>query len=131
MGSKAPLAPPTHTSPVSSSAQQAAKTSWLAPLIVIIFNFVIKNASLPPSQARSRVIAVVSLLLYLGGLVLAVYALSQVRRVGRKGVLAPALVGLVLNGLFLLLVGVVAVSSFQRGRAGAPQQQSLLKSGGA
>src|SRR5437870_12698815 len=90
MESKAPPAPPTHTPPVSSSAQQAAKTSWLAPLIVIIFNFVIKNASLPPSQARSRVIAVVSPLPYLGGLVRAVYALAQLRRAGRKGVLAPA-----------------------------------------
>jgi len=113
-----------------SRAQQAAKASWLAPLIVIIFNFLLKNASLSASPARSRVIAVVSLLLYLGGLVLAVYALSQVRAAGRKGVLAPALVGLVLNGLFLLLVGFVVVSNLGGG-ARAPQPQSLLGHGSA
>ena len=134
MSSQVPPAPPVRTPPVSSGsakvplsrAQQAAKASWLAPLIVIIFNFVIKNASLPVSQARSLVIAVVSLLFYLGGLVLAIYALSQVRSAGRKGVLAPALVGLILNGLFLLLVGFVAVSNFQGARTKASQRQSLL-----
>src|ERR1700693_4730404 len=125
MASQVPPAPPVRTPPVSSRsgrlppsrAQQAAKASWLAPLIVIIFNFVIKNASLPASQARSLVIAVVSLLLYLGGLGLAIYALSQVRSAGRKGVLAPALAGLVLNGLFLLLVGLVVVSNLPGSRA--------------
>jgi hypothetical protein len=66
------------------------------------------------------------LFFYLAGLSLAIYALSRVRAVGRKGVLAPALVGLVLNGLFLLLVGLVVVPNLRRGRATAPQQQSLL-----
>jgi ABC-type glycerol-3-phosphate transport system permease component len=137
MGSQVPPAPPVQTAPVragatrlpQSRAQQAAKASWLAPLIVIIFNFVIKNASLPASQARSLVIGVVSLLIYLGGLVLAVYALSQVRSAGRRGVLAPAIVGLILNGLFLFFVGFVAVSNFRGGRAKAPQQHSLLSHG--
>src|SRR6202162_754387 len=137
MASQVPPAPPVRTPPVSSRsgrlppsrAQQAAKASWLAPLIVIIFNFVIKNASLPASQTRSLVIAVVSLLFYLGGLVLAIYALSQVRSAGRKGGLAPALVGLILNGLFLLLVGFVAVSNFQGARTKAAQRQSFLQRG--
>jgi ABC-type glycerol-3-phosphate transport system permease component len=139
MDSPVPPAPPVRTSPVSSGsaklppsrAQQAAKASWLAPIIVIIFNFVIKNASPPASQARSLVIAVVSLLFYLGGLVLAIYALSQVRSAGRRGVLAPALAGLILNGLFLLLVGFVAVSNFQGVRTKASQRQSLLHHGHA
>jgi len=137
MGSEVPPAPPVRTPPGSSGseskppsrAQQAAKASWLAPLIVIIFNAVLKNASLPPSRARALVIATVSLFFYLAGLGLAVYALSRVRAVGRKGVLAPALVGLVLNGLFLLLVGLVVVPNLKRGRATAPQQQSLLSRG--
>jgi hypothetical protein len=135
MGSQVPPAPPVRTPPVPSGfarlplsrAQQAAKASWLAPLIVIIFNFVIKNASLPASQARSLVIAVVSLLFYFGGLVLAIYALSQVRSAGRKGVLAPALAGFILNGPFLFLVGFVAVSNFQGARTKASQRQSLLR----
>jgi ABC-type glycerol-3-phosphate transport system permease component len=136
MGSQVPPAPLVRTSPAPSGsaplppsrAQQAAKASWLAPLIVIIFNFVIKS-SLPTSQARSLVIAVVSLLFYLGGLVLAIYALSQVRSAGRKGVLAPAIAGLILNGLFLILVGLVAVSNFSGARAKAAPPQSLLRHG--
>ena len=139
MGSQVPPAPPVGKSPAPSGsaplppsrAQQAAKASWLAPLIVIMFNFVIKNASLPASQARSLVIAVVSLFIYLGGLVLAIYALSQVGSAGRKGVLAPALAGLVLNGLFLLLVCFVAVSNFSGARAKASSPQSLLRHGPA
>ena len=133
-GSEIPPAPPVRTPPGSSAsdsrrpsrAQQAAKASWLAPLIVVIFNVVLKNASLPASRARALVIAAVSLFFYLAGLGFAIYALSRVRAVGRKGVLAPALAGLVLNGLFLLLVGLVVVPNLRRGRATAPQQQSLL-----
>jgi hypothetical protein len=50
-----------------------------------------------------------------------------VRSVGRQGILAPAIVGLVLNGLFLLLVGGVAVSSYLSARARASQRQSLTR----
>jgi ABC-type transport system involved in multi-copper enzyme maturation permease subunit len=83
----------------------------MAPLIVIIFNFVLKSGSLSPSRSRSLVIAGFSLVFYVGGLLLAIYALSQVRSAGKKGVLAPALVGLVLNGLFLLFVGSVVLAN--------------------
>ena len=103
MSSAVPKVPP-------SRAQQAAKASWMAPLIVIIFNFVLKSGGLTPSPSRSRVIAVVSLMIYIAGLLLAIYALSQVGTAGRKGVLAPAMVGLLLNGLFLLLIGSVVLS---------------------
>src|SRR5512132_4076848 len=114
MGSVTPPAPPLParsvppaSAPVGapSRVQQAARASWMAPLVVIIFNYVIKSAGLSGSTARALVIGFVSLLLYLAGLGFAIYALSQVRSAGRQGILAPAIVGLVLNGLFLLLVG--------------------------
>ena len=69
--------------PAPSRAQQAAKASWMAPLIVIIFNFVLKSGSLSRSPSRSLVIAAVSLVIYIGGLLLAIYALSRVRSAGR------------------------------------------------
>ena len=101
MSSAVPKTPP-------SRAQQAAKASWMAPLIVVIFNYAIKS-SLQRTGSRSMVIVVVSLVIYIAGLLLAIYALSQVKTAGRKGVLAPAIVGLFLNGLFLLLVASVVL----------------------
>ena len=108
-----------------SRAQQAAKASWMAPLIVVIFNYLLKS-SLQRTGSRSIVIVVVSLVIYVAGLLLAIYALSQVRTAGRKGVLAPALVGLLLNGLFLLLVGSVVLMN-----RGPRAQQSSLPSAAA
>jgi ABC-type glycerol-3-phosphate transport system permease component len=136
MGSVTPPVPPVQgrgAPPVSppgvapSRAQQAARASWMAPLVVIIFNFLLKNARLANSSAASLVIAVFSLFLYVAGLSFAVYALSQVRTAGRQGVLVPAIVGLLLNGLFLLIVGGVAVTSFLGARDRASQRQSILQ----
>lgn len=118
MSSAVPKTPP-------SRAQQAAKASWMAPLIVVIFNYMIKS-SLQRTGSRSMVIVVVSLVIYVAGLLLAIYALSQVKAAGRKGVLAPALVGLLLNGLFLLLVGSVVLMN-----RGPRAQQSSLPSAAA
>lgn len=109
--------------PAPPRAQQAAKASWMAPLIVVIFNFVLKS-SLQRTGSRSLVIVVGSLVIYLVGLLLAIYALSQVKTAGRKGVLAPAIVGLLLNGLFLLLVGSVLLMN----RGPRTQQSSLSSS---
>jgi ABC-type glycerol-3-phosphate transport system permease component len=94
----------------------------MAPLIVVIFNYVIKS-SLQRTGSRSLVIVVVSLVIYVAGLLLAIYALSQVKTAGRKGVLAPAIVGLLLNGLFLLIVGSVVLMN-----RGPRTQQSCLPS---
>ena len=101
-----------------SRAQHAAKASWLAPLVVVIFNFVVKS-SLPAGESgRLYVIALFSVLIYLVGLGLAVFALSRVRSAGKKGVVIPACVGLALNGLFLFLIISVAITSFNAGRRG-------------
>jgi ABC-type glycerol-3-phosphate transport system permease component len=116
MSSAAPKTPP-------SRAQQAARASWLAPLIVVIFNYLVKS-SLQRTGSRSLVIVVVSLVIYIAGLLLAIYALSQVRTAGRKGVLAPAIVGLFLNGLFLLIVASVVLMN----RGPRTQQSSLPSS---
>src|SRR5258706_2135371 len=100
MGSVTPPAPPLPARgipPASapegapSRAQQAARASWMAPLIVIIFNYVIKNAGLSGSTARALVIGSVSLLLYLADLGFAIYALSPVRAARSQGILAPAI----------------------------------------
>ena len=41
---------------------------------------------------------------------LAIYALAGLRRVGRKGVLIPGIIGLLLNGSALILVGIATTA---------------------
>jgi ABC-type glycerol-3-phosphate transport system permease component len=120
-----PALPPVGVAP--SRAQQAARASWMAPLVVILFNFVLKNGGAASSMSATMVIAAVSLILYVAGFAFAIYALSRIRANGREGVLAPAIVGLLLNGCFLLIIGSVILTNFTQARARARQRQSVLQ----
>jgi DNA-directed RNA polymerase subunit RPC12/RpoP len=79
-------------------AHRAAKGSWIICVIVLLLN----------SFGR-RIVGlgvVLDLFAFLGlvaGLVLGVVALFGIRNYGAKGILANALVGIVINGLFLLI----------------------------
>src|SRR5579885_2297265 len=78
-------------------ACQAAKGSWASPVIVVVL-FVFG------SSVSSRVILeLIALVLILVGLGLGTIALFSIRQHGTKGILAPALVGLVINGLLLFI----------------------------
>ncbi len=114
----APPAVPQRVPPVvlpgaaPSRAQRAARASWIAPLLVFILGLVIKGAGIRDTEYGVLVIGIVSLPLYFAGFVVAVYALSRLRTAGWRGVLAPAVMGLILNGLLLLLLGSNFVLSF-------------------
>jgi hypothetical protein len=99
------------------TARTAAQASWLALLVPIPLRLVI------PSYAKDAgadawmldvVSAGVSVVCVLIGLGAGAYALARVRAVGRDGVLIPALVGLTLNLLFLLLMVVAFVVGVRR-----------------
>jgi acyl carrier protein len=67
-------------------------------------------------QTGARVILeYVALFLILVGLILGVIALAGIRKHGTKGILAPALVGIAINGLLLFIF----VSNFMAARARA------------
>lgn len=103
-----PSAPPTAKQPVAF-AYQAAKASWIAPvLIFLLFAFA-------HQVAAQLVLELIALALIVAGLCLGIAALFGIRQHGRKGILAPALVGLVLNGLLLFIF----ITNFIAARAAA------------
>jgi hypothetical protein len=73
---------------------QAAKGSWASCVIILfLLMFSIVGARL--------VLELISLLLMLTGIGLGIAALFGIQKYGRKGILLPALIGIILNGLLL------------------------------
>lgn len=90
-------------------AHQAAKASWASAVIVF---FLVAFGG----RTGARVILeLVALFLIVAGLVLGIIALFGIRKHGMKGILAPALVGMVINGLMLFIF----VTNFVAARARA------------
>jgi len=84
------------SSPTRSKGKGLARASWVTFLAVVVGNAVLAG-KLP----------VVTDLLALGGgvvgVVLGAMALARIGQEGRKGILGPALAGVVLNGLLVLI----------------------------
>jgi hypothetical protein len=77
-------------------AFQAAKGSW-ASSVIVFFLLVFS------STGAKIILELIALLLILAGLSLGIIALFGIRKHGTKGILAPALVGLIINGLLLFI----------------------------
>jgi hypothetical protein len=93
-----------HTGGISADTYaQAAKAAWMAPLIAFTLGCCTRGA-IRGAPAVGFVIAGFQLLLILGGLGLGVFALTGVRKHGSTGILAPAIVGIILN------VGIIALN---------------------
>src|SRR5258708_40366687 len=93
----APPHSPTEKPPAKAFAYQAAKASWLG-LIVIFVLFAVGH------QIEARVVLeLIALVLIVAGICLGIAALFGIRQHGKRGILAPALVGLILNRLLLLI----------------------------
>ncbi len=75
-------------------------------------------------QIGARVIIeLVALLLIVVGLIFGIIALFGISKHGTKGILAPAIVGIIINGLLLLIF----VMNFMTARARAIQQHSSIE----
>jgi hypothetical protein len=95
--------------PATAFARQAARASWIAPVIIfLLFAFA-------HQVAAQLILELIALVLIMAGLCLGIAALFGIRKHGRKGILAPALVGLVLNGLLLFIF----ITNFVAARAAA------------
>jgi hypothetical protein len=98
-------------------AYQAAKLSWVCPVIVLV---------LVPVGGRlgARVIIEsVALLLIVTGLIFGLIALASISKHGTKGIFAPAIVGLILNGFLLFIF----VTNFMAARARAIQRRGEIE----
>jgi hypothetical protein len=99
----------------TSFSQQAAKLSWVCPLLIVVLLMFSRQAG---AQA---IIELVSLLLMVVGLVFGVVALFGIRTRGKSGILAPAIVGLVINSLLLSIF----VTNFMAARARAQRANAV------
>jgi hypothetical protein len=99
---------------MASFSHLAAKLSWVCPIItIIIFVLLIFGRQL---VARKIVAGVASsaLLLVVIGLILGIVALFGISKHGTKGILAPAIVGIIINGLLLSFVVTNVITSRAR-----------------
>ena len=104
--------------PPSSFSHQAAKLSWVCPIIVFLLLTFGKQAG-----ARA-IIELVALLLIVVGFVFGVVALFGIRTHGRSGILAPAIAGIIINALLMFIFA----TNFLAARSRAQQQRSDVSS---
>jgi hypothetical protein len=89
--------PPVTTPPPQATAfpHQAAKASWASAALVFVL------VAFGRRTGATVVIELIALALMLVGLALGVISLFGIRKYGTKHILAPALVGILINGLLL------------------------------
>jgi hypothetical protein len=88
-----------------NQGMQAAKASWMAPIVGVFLNLASSGAFATAQQ--KAIIGFSSLAIYAIGLILGIFALSKIQRYGRDGILAPAIIGVVINGILVLLFAAV------------------------
>lgn len=101
-------------------AKQAARFSAWAPAICILLSVV--TTPLAKEPGLRMMFAWVSLFLLIAGFILGIVALFGMRKHGRKGILLPAILGTVLNFLFLG-GGVVAILAKNHARQRAEEMR--------
>jgi hypothetical protein len=104
-----PILPP--PPPVGANlGTQLAKASWMAPIIGIALN--VLTASSTNTRIGKLVIGLSSLGIYLLGLIFGIAALLTMRKHGQRGILAPAITGVTINGILVLLFAVVLIAAY-------------------
>lgn len=97
--------PNSGTSPATTTFyHQAAKAAWVAPLVAILLGCLTSQIR---EADRSMAVAIgfVNIALIIGGFALAIVAFCGIKRYGPAGLLAPAIVGLCINLLFIVSMG--------------------------
>ena len=107
-----------NASPQSTAfAHQAAKLSWACPIVVVVL------VAFGGQVGARVIIELIALLLIVVGLIFGIVALFGISKHGTKGILAAAIVGIIINGLLLLIF----VMNFMTARARAIQQHSSIE----
>src|SRR2546423_11061775 len=100
------IPPPTrlvHAKPKPDLYEQAARASWIAPLIAIALNCLGRSTSPKDAAKMDLIIGFVNCGLIAAGCVLGILAMTGVKKRGPERVLAPAILGLIINGLLVVL----------------------------
>src|SRR5438105_7328743 len=105
---------------------QAAKASWVAPIITVVLGFLTSTSVGRNGDTATLVVAVLNVLLLLLGLVFGVFALFGVRRHGKPGILAPAVVGVCINGSLIVLMAVSVLLLTQFARMASAARRSAV-----
>jgi hypothetical protein len=85
-----------------NAGMQAANAAWFAPLLTILCNVV--GTMLKVEPIVSTAIAFFGFALILFGFGAAIFALASMRKYGIRGILIPALIGLVINSFIIYLL---------------------------
>ncbi len=96
MGQVQESTPPKHGSFVT----WGARISPVAPLIPLAFNVLLPE---PRLRETKVIVGTIGILIIVAGFVLALVALTSVRKYGAKGIRGPAIAGVVINGVAILL----------------------------
>lgn len=84
--------------------RQAARASWVAPLLACIISYIHSLTDYKEPPEGNKVIIAVLLLFIVAGLALGIIAILGTRKHGRNGIMKPAIIGIVVNLFFILLV---------------------------
>lgn len=117
-----PYSPPTppaqHYPPRRAPlAEQAAKYSFFSWVLALFIGCVSRGSeSNPVLPSVTYTLFAINLFLIVSGLAAAIFALASIPRLGPKGILVRALIGLLLNGLILAVCLSVAIPIIHRNR---------------
>ena len=104
ISSKPPVSPPAK----KPFAVQAARASFLAPIIAFVCGIVVKGAIVNSHMQIPRIVNIITgscgCLLILLGFVLGIVALFGIRRHGKKEILGYAIAGLCINGIIIIMM---------------------------
>ena len=103
-----------------SFSKQAAKASWIIPLLALgmmaVGNSVMKTSS---STVGPLILGGFVILFFLAGIILGIISLFGIKVYGKKGILTPAIIGILLNVSFLSLLLMIAISAFKKASTGS------------
>jgi hypothetical protein len=114
------MEPSSHQSPSEPSTafpHQAAKASWVCAVIVFLL------VAFGGRTGAKAILELVALVIMAIGSLLGIVALFGIPKHGAKGILAPALVGIILNGLLIFIF----VTNFMATRAKAQGMRSQFQ----
>ena len=100
---------------VKPFAKQAAQASLFAPIITVVFLNLMRDSHSDPKSAAFIKIGIAGVIL-ISGIVLGVFALTKMKRLGSKGIFVPSVIGIFLSVLFIVITVAQARTVIQEKR---------------